>query len=143
MRCGPKNTGAEPSVNAALFVVETLSGPGGKLPSMPNTLKEPETVGAARSDPVARTYRRRNGAATKWLIPAMLAAVAVMSTATAHADPAGDAICRLLAAGNTPSTLESSVTVRQVLGPDATPADARVYIRSVVAGQCPQYLWRW
>ncbi|GFG70268.1 hypothetical protein MSEN_19880 [Mycolicibacter senuensis] len=99
---------------------------------MTNTLSRPPAV-----------YRRRNGAAIKRLIPAMLAAVAVMSTATAHADPAGDAICRLLAAGNTPSILESSVTVRQVLGPDATPADARVYIRSVVAGQCPQYLWRW
>lgn len=32
--------------------------------------------------------------------------------------------------------------MRQVLGPDATAADARVYIRSVVAGQCPQFLWR-
>lgn len=74
---------------------------------------------------------------------AALAALAVIATPIAHADPAGNAICRLLAAGNTPDTLESSVTVRQVLGPDATPADARVYIRSVVAGQCPQYLWRW
>lgn len=62
--------------------------------------------------------------------------------APAAADPAGSAICRLLAAGNTPQGLENSVTVRQVLGPDATAADARVYIRSVVAGQCPQFLWR-
>lgn len=79
----------------------------------------------------------------KRLILAVLAATVVMTPTVAHADPAGDAICRLLAAGNTPDTLESSVTVRQVLGPDATAADARVYIRSVVAGQCPQYLWRW
>jgi len=85
----------------------------------------------------------------KRLILAMLAAMTgpfagVGNMApTAHADPASNAICRLLAAGNTPDTLESSVTVRQVLGPDATAADARVYIRSVVAGQCPQYLWRW
>lgn len=71
-----------------------------------------------------------------------LAAVAFIAAPTAHADPAGNAICRLLAAGNTPDGLENSVTVRQVLGPDATSADARVYIRSVVAGQCPQYLWR-
>ena len=70
-------------------------------------------------------------------------AAALAFAPTAHADPAGNAICRLLAAGNTPSALESSVTVRQVLGPDATDADARVYIRSVVAGQCPQFLWRW
>ncbi len=77
-------------------------------------------------------------------IRAALAALALLLPApTAHADPAGDAICRLLAAGNTPDELESSVTVRQVLGPDATDAEARVYIRSVVAGQCPQYLWRW
>lgn len=62
--------------------------------------------------------------------------------APAHADPAGNAVCRLLAAGNTPDTLASSVTVTQVLGPDASAADKRVYIRSVVAGQCPQYLWR-
>jgi len=79
----------------------------------------------------------------KRLILGVLAAATVTTTAPAHADPAGNAICRLLAAGNTPDTLESSVTVRQVLGPDATAADARVYIRSVVAGQCPQYLWRW
>ncbi|CAJ1504233.1 hypothetical protein MU0083_003385 [[Mycobacterium] kokjensenii] len=65
-----------------------------------------------------------------------------MSTAPAHADPASNAVCRLLAAGNTPSGLETSVTVRQVLGPDATRADARVYIRTVVASQCPQFLWR-
>lgn len=77
-------------------------------------------------------------------ILAALTATVVMSCPTvAHADPAGNAICRLLAAGNTPDTLASSVTVRQVLGPDATAADARVYIRSVVAGQCPQFLWRW
>lgn len=73
---------------------------------------------------------------------AALAALALIAVPTAHADPAGDAVCRLLAAGNTLDTLESSVTVRQVLGPDATDADARVYIRSVVAGQCPQFLWR-
>lgn len=80
----------------------------------------------------------------KRLILAALTTTVVMSCPTvAHADPASNAICRLLAAGNTPDTLESSVTVRQVLGPDATAADARVYIRSVVAGQCPQYLWRW
>lgn len=72
-----------------------------------------------------------------------LASLALLLAPTAHADPASNAICRLLAAGNTPATLESSVTVRQVLGPDATAADARVYIRSVVAGQCPQFLWRW
>lgn len=60
----------------------------------------------------------------------------------AHADPAGNAVCRLLAAGNTPDGLANSVTVRQVLGPDATAADARVYVRTVVAGQCPQFLWR-
>lgn len=77
-------------------------------------------------------------------IAAIIAAIAVGATLTptAHADPAGNAICRLLAAGNTPDTLASSVTVRQVLGPDATAADARVYVRSVVAGQCPQFLWR-
>ena len=79
----------------------------------------------------------------KRLTLAVLAALALIAAPSAHADPAGNAICRLLAAGNTPDTLESSVTVRQVLGPDATDADARVYIRSVVAGQCPQYLWRW
>ena len=79
----------------------------------------------------------------KRLILAALAATIGIWPTVAHADPASNAICRLLAAGNTPSTLESSVTVRQVLGPDATAADARVYIRSVVAGQCPQYLWRW
>lgn len=73
----------------------------------------------------------------------VFAALALIMTPLAHADPASNAICRLFAAGNTPDTLESSVTVRQVLGPDATAADARVYIRSVVAGQCPQYLWRW
>lgn len=72
-----------------------------------------------------------------------LTALALLVSPAAYADPAGNAICRLLAAGNTPSSLESSVTVRQVLGPDATAADARVYIRSVVAGQCPQFLWRW
>lgn len=77
------------------------------------------------------------------LMLATLAVLACTVTPTAHADPAGNAICRLLAAGNTPEGLESSVTVRQVLGPDATAADARVYIRSIVAGQCPQYLWRW
>lgn len=81
-------------------------------------------------------------AAMKPFIFAALAALGVLLAPAAHADPAGDAICRLLAAGNTPSGLESSVTVRQVLGPDATAADARVYIRSVVAGQCPQFLWR-
>lgn len=79
----------------------------------------------------------------KRLTLAALAALALVATPAAHADPAGNAICRLLAAGNTPDTLASSVTVRQVLGPDATAADARVYIRSVVAGQCPQFLWRW
>ncbi|OBH20860.1 DUF732 domain-containing protein [Mycolicibacter sinensis] len=78
----------------------------------------------------------------KRLTLAVLAASAFIVGPTAHADPAGDAICRLLAAGNTPAGLENSVTVRQVLGPDATSADARVYIRSVVTGQCPQYLWR-
>lgn len=78
----------------------------------------------------------------KRLTLAALAALVAIATPTAHADPAGNAICRLLAAGNTPEGLETSVTVRQVLGPDATNADARVYIRSVVAGQCPQYLWR-
>ncbi|MEZ0382161.1 hypothetical protein [Mycobacterium sp. pW045] len=72
------------------------------------------------------------------VLAALLAAVPA-----ANADPAGNAICRLLAAGNTPEGLENSVTVRQVLGPDATDADARVYIRSVVAGQCPQFLWRY
>lgn len=77
------------------------------------------------------------------LLFATLVALALLLTPAAHADPASNAICRLLAAGNTPATLESSVTVRQVLGPDATDADARVYIRSVVAGQCPQFLWRW
>ncbi|NDJ90587.1 hypothetical protein [Mycolicibacter kumamotonensis] len=79
----------------------------------------------------------------KRLILAVLAALALVAAPSAHADPAGNAICRLLAAGNTPSGLENSVTVRQVLGPDATAADARAYIRSVVAGQCPQFLWRW
>lgn len=74
---------------------------------------------------------------------ATLTALALLVSPAAHADPAGNAVCRLLAAGNTPDTLASSVTVRQVLGPDATAADARVYIRSVVAGQCPQFLWRW
>jgi len=78
----------------------------------------------------------------KRLMLVVLASVALMTTPVAHADPAGNAICRLLAAGNTPDGLESSVTVRQVLGPDGTAADARVYIRSVVAGQCPQFLWR-
>lgn len=78
----------------------------------------------------------------KRLAFAALAALAFLAASTAHADPAGNAICRLLAAGNTPEGLENSVTVRQVLGPDASNADARVYIRSVVAGQCPQYLWR-
>lgn len=73
----------------------------------------------------------------------LIAAAAMLTASPADADPAGNAICRLLAAGNTPDGLESSVTVRQVLGPDATDADARVYIRSVVAGQCPQYLWRY
>ena len=73
----------------------------------------------------------------------LLATGALMAAVPAHANPAGNAVCRLLAAGNTPDGLESSVTVRQVLGPDATAADARVYIRSVVAGQCPQFLWRW
>ncbi|RAU99470.1 hypothetical protein [Mycolicibacter senuensis] len=73
---------------------------------------------------------------------AVLLALSAILAAPAHADPAGSAICRLLAAGNTPEGLENSVTVRQVLGPDATDADARVYIRTVVAGQCPQYLWR-
>lgn len=73
---------------------------------------------------------------------ALLVLVGFQIAPSAHADPAGNAICRLLAAGNTPDGLESSVTVRQVLGPDATDADARVYIRSVVAGQCPQFLWR-
>jgi len=77
------------------------------------------------------------------VVMAMGSALTLALTPLAQADPAGNGICRLLAAGNTPSTLESSVTVRQVLGPDATAADARVYIRSVVAGQCPQYLWRW
>ncbi|OBY29277.1 DUF732 domain-containing protein [Mycolicibacter kumamotonensis] len=79
---------------------------------------------------------------TRFMLAA-LALLALIVAPAAHADPAGNAICRLLAAGNTPSGLESSVTVRQVLGPDATSADARVYIRSVVAGQCPQYLWGW
>lgn len=79
----------------------------------------------------------------KRFILATLTALALLVSPAAHADPAGNAICRLLAAGNTPSGLENSVTVRQVLGPDATAADARVYIRSVVAGQCPQFLWRW
>ncbi|MGV0697444.1 DUF732 domain-containing protein [Mycolicibacter sinensis] len=74
---------------------------------------------------------------------AVLAGLALVASPAAHADPAGNAICRLLAAGNTPDTLTNSVTVRQVLGPDATDADARVYIRSMVAGQCPQFLWRW
>lgn len=74
---------------------------------------------------------------------ALLLALGAILAAPSHADPAGNAICRLLAAGNTPEGLESSVTVRQVLGPDATAADARVYIRSVVAGQCPQFLWRY
>lgn len=78
----------------------------------------------------------------KRLILAVLAFIAFIAAPTAHADPAGNAVCRLLAAGNTPDGLENSVTVRQVLGPDATDADARVYIRSVVAGQCPQFLWR-
>jgi len=78
----------------------------------------------------------------KRLILAALVATTVIMTGVAHADPAGNAICRLLAAGNTPSTLESSVTVTQVLGPDATSADKRLYIRSMVAGQCPQFLWR-
>lgn len=68
--------------------------------------------------------------------------MAVGSAGMAHADPAGNAVCRLLAAGNTPDGLANSVTVRQVLGPDATAADARVYVRTVVAGQCPQFLWR-
>ena len=72
-----------------------------------------------------------------------LAAAALLAAAPAHADPAGNAVCRLLATGNTPDTLENSVTVRQALGPDATDADARVYIRSVIAGQCPQFLWRY
>lgn len=78
----------------------------------------------------------------KLMAAAGLALAAILGIAPAHADPAGAAICRLLAAGNTPSGLETSVTVRQVLGPDATRTDARVYIRSVVAGQCPQFLWR-
>lgn len=65
-----------------------------------------------------------------------------VGSGVAHADPAGNAVCRLLAAGNTPDGLANSVTVRQVLGPDATAADARVYVRTVVAGQCPQFLWR-
>lgn len=79
----------------------------------------------------------------KRLALAALTVLALLVSPAAHADPAGNAICRLLAAGNTPDTLASSVTVRQVLGPAATAADARVYIRSVVAGQCPQFLWRW
>jgi outer membrane protein W len=78
----------------------------------------------------------------KRLTFAALAALAFLAAPPAHAAPAGNAICRLLAAGNTPEGLENSVTVHQVLGPDASNADARVYIRSVVAGQCPQYLWR-
>ena len=82
------------------------------------------------------------GAVVKRFIGAALAALAFIVAPAAHADPAGNAVCRLLAAGNTPDGLVNSVTVRQVLGPDATDADARVYIRSVVAGQCPQYLWR-
>lgn len=73
---------------------------------------------------------------------ALTAAAALIAAAPAQADPAGNAICRLLAAGNTPDDLADSVTVRQVLGPDATSADARVYVRAVVAGQCPQFLWR-
>jgi len=79
---------------------------------------------------------------TRFMLAA-LALLALIVAPAAHADPAGNAICRLLAAGNTPDGLENSVTVRQVLGPDATAADARVYIRAVVAGQCPQFLWRY
>lgn len=79
---------------------------------------------------------------TSAVILGVLAALLV-AVPPAHADPAGNAICRLLTAGNTPDSLENSVTVRQVLGPDASDADARVYIRTVVAGQCPQLLWRW
>lgn len=81
-------------------------------------------------------------AAMKRFIFAALAALGVLLVPAAHADPAGDAICRLLAAGITPSGLESAVTVRQVFGPDASTADARVYLRSVVAGQYPQFLGR-
>lgn len=76
-------------------------------------------------------------------VVAALTALSAILAAPAQADSADNAICRLLAAGNTPEGLENSVTVRQVLGPDATDADARVYIRAVVAGQCPQFLWRW
>lgn len=97
----------------------------------------------SKSTSLSSALYRVSAIPVKRLVLAALAALALIAAPAAHADPAGNAICRLLAAGNTPSTLESSVTVRQVLGPDATDADARVYIRSVVAGQCPQFLWRW
>lgn len=79
----------------------------------------------------------------KSLVVIAAAVAALLTAAPAQAGPAENGICRLLAAGNTPYGLENSVTVRSVLGPDATASDARVYIRSVVAGQCPQYLWRY
>ena len=75
----------------------------------------------------------------------ILTATAVLTFAlapAAHADPAGDSICRLLAGGGTPDTVADSTVVSQVLGADATSADKRLYVRSVVAGQCPQFLWR-
>ncbi|MEB3020892.1 hypothetical protein [[Mycobacterium] crassicus] len=51
-----------------------------------------------------------------------------------RADPAGDSICRLLAGGGTPDTVADSTVVSQVLGSDATSADKRLYVRSVVEG---------
>lgn len=94
-------------------------------------------LGAIRTLP--RHHRRSN---VKTAIATTATAAALFAAGSAHADPASNAVCRLLAAGNTPSGLENSVTVKQVLGKDATRSDARVYIRTIVASQCPQYLWR-
>lgn len=73
---------------------------------------------------------------------AALAALVFVTAPLAHADPAGDAVCRLMAFGGTPDTVADSVTVGQALGGDASAADKRLYVRTVVAGQCPGFLWR-
>lgn len=99
------------------------------------------TADALRTESPQAVGRRGYGPAMKRPILAVLAALAFIVAPTAHADPEGNATCRLLAAGNTPDWLANSVTVHQVLGPDATDATARLYVRTVVTGQCPQILW--
>lgn len=79
------------------------------------------------------------------LTAAMAMGAAAAVAPLTPAPPAGasnHAVCQLLAAGNTPEQVARSTAVQQMLGGNPTQGEAMVFVRSVVEGQCPQFLWR-